>query len=126
MLTFNMTLPRRQRVHAEVAEAAELQSRAKEELDAQLQQQRAEVQKQYATATSAAELLTEYGDGLIPQAEAVFRAGLTAYQSNAQQLSAVLVSLNELLNLQRDREQALLDHETAIARLETLTGATLR
>jgi outer membrane protein TolC len=126
MLTFNVTLPRRQRIHAEVAEAVELQSRAKEELDAQLQQQRAEVQKQYTAASNTAELLTEYGDGLIPQAEAVFRAGLTAYQSNAQQLSAVLLSLNELLSLQRDREQALLDHETAIARLETLTGATLR
>jgi outer membrane protein TolC len=126
MLTFNMTLPRRQRIHAEIAEAAELQSRAKEELDAQLRQQRAEVQKQYAAASSAAELLTEYREGLIPQAEAAFRAELTAYESNKEQLSGVLVSLNEMLSIEREREQALLDREIAIARLETLTGAILR
>jgi ribosomal protein L16 Arg81 hydroxylase len=101
--------------------------RAQEQsLDAQLQRQLSEVQKQYVAATSATELLTEYRDGLMPQAQAMFRANLAAYESNAGELNAVLLSLNDVLALERDSAQALLDHEIAIAHLENLTGVTLR
>jgi len=126
MLTLDIHLPRRQRVRAEVEEAAEMLNRTKDELDAQLQQQLADVQKQYIASNAAVELLKEYRDGLIPQAEAAFRAGLAAYQSNAGEMDSVLLSWNDVLNLKRDYEQELLDHEIAIAHLETLTGVTLR
>jgi cobalt-zinc-cadmium efflux system outer membrane protein len=126
MLTFNLRLPRRKRVRAEMAEAAENVSRGKAQLDAQIQQQLADVQKQYIAVTSAAELLTEYRDGLIPQAQAAYSAGLTSYESNRGELTSVLSSFNDELQLERDYLQALLDHETAIAHLEALTGATLQ
>jgi outer membrane protein TolC len=126
MLTFNVNLPRRRRVNAEIAEAAETLGQSEQSLEAQLQRQLAEVQKEYVTATSSAELLTEYRDGLIPQAQAVFRASLAAYESNTGELNSVLLSLNDVLTLERDSAQALLDREVAIAHLENLTGATLR
>jgi len=126
MLTFNLIFQRRQRVTAEVAEAAESLKGAQEELEAQLQQQLAEVQKQFIAAKSTAEELTEYREGIIPQADAGFHAALVEYESNKQQLDSVLTSFNEVLELKRDYAQSLLDHETAIARLETLTGVTLR
>lgn len=126
MLTFGLRLPRRKRVNAAVAEAAEEVKRSEAQLDAQVQQQLAEVQKQYIACKSAAELLTEYRDGLIPQAQAAYRAGLTAYESNRGELSSVLTSLNDELQLERDYEHSLLDHEMAISRLEALTGARLR
>ena len=126
MLTLNMRLPRRKRVKGEIAEAAELLDRSKQELDSQVQQQLAEVQKQYVTATSTAELLKEYQEGLLPQAEAAFHSEQAAYQSNKQQFAPVLASLLDVLSFERDYQQALLDHEAALARLETLTGATLR
>jgi cobalt-zinc-cadmium efflux system outer membrane protein len=126
MLTFNVSLPRRRRVNAELAETAELLNHTREQLDAELQQQLADVQKQYIAANAAAQLTKEYREGLIPQAEAAFQANLSAYQSNAQQLNSVLLALNELLNLQREYAEALLEHEIAVARLETLTGVTLR
>jgi outer membrane protein, heavy metal efflux system len=126
MLTFNVNLPRRRRVNAEIAEAAEMAGKSGQSLEAELQRQRSEVQKQYVAATSSAELLTEYRDGLIPQAEAVFRANLAAYQSNTGELNSVLLALNDVLAFERDRTKALFDHEVAIANLETLTGAALR
>ena len=126
MLTFNVNLPRRRRVNAEIAEAAEMAAESERSLAAGIQRQRSEVQKQYVAARSATELLTEYRDGLIPQAEAVLRADLSAYQSNAGELSAVLAALGDVLALERDRAKALLDHEVAIAKLETLTGTVLR
>ncbi len=126
MLTFGITLPRRSRVRAEVAEAAESVAAAKEHLDAALQQQLAAAQKQYVAATSSAELLTEYRDGLIPQADAVFQAGLAGYKSNRESLDSVLTAFNEGLELKRSYQRALFDHEVAIAQLERLTGQVLR
>jgi outer membrane protein TolC len=113
-------------VNAEIAEAAQMKEKAKASLDAQLQQQLAEVKKQYASATSAAELLTEYQDGLMPQAQSVLRAQLSAFQSATGELGSVLLALHDALTLEREGAQTLLDHEIAIAHLETLTGAALR
>jgi outer membrane protein TolC len=126
VLTFNVNLPRRRRVNAEIAEAVEMLGQSEQSLDAQVQRQLSEVQKEYVAATSSAELLTEYRDGLIPQAQAVFRANLAAYQSNTGELNSALLALNDVLTLERDSAQALLDHEIAIAHLENLTGETLR
>jgi len=126
VLTLNMRLPRRKRVEGEIAEATERLNQSKQELDSQVQQQLAEVQKQYIAVTSAEELLKEYQEGLVPQAEAAFHSEETAYQSNKQQFAPVLSSLLDVLSFEHDYQQALLDHETALAHLETLTGATLR
>jgi outer membrane protein, heavy metal efflux system len=126
MLTFNMIFQRRQRTRAEVAEAVESLKSAQQQLDAQVQQQFAEVQKQYVAAKNTAEEIIEYREGMIPQADAGFHAVLAEYESNKQQLDSVLMSLNEVLELKREYAHSLLDHETAVARLETLTGVTLR
>jgi len=126
MLTFGVSLPRRARVRAEAAQASESLAGAEERFDAALQQQLSETQKQYATAASTAELLTEYRDGLIPQADTVFHAGVTAYQANQQPVASVLTSFNAGLEVKRGYYETLLDHEIAIARLERLTGRKLR
>ncbi len=106
MLTLDIHLPRRRRVKAEVEEAAETVNRMKDELDAQLQQQFAEVQKQYVASTAASELLTEYRDGLIPQAEAAFRAGfpLTSRMrvTSAQSRSPGMTSSVSSVTMNRD------------------------
>jgi cobalt-zinc-cadmium efflux system outer membrane protein len=125
MLTFGVLLPRRSRVRAEAEEASESLAAAKERFDAALQQQLSETQKQYATAGSTAELLDEYRNGLIPQADAVFRAGVNAYQANQQPVASVLTSFNAGLEVKRSYYQTLLDHEIAIARIERLTGKEL-
>jgi outer membrane protein, heavy metal efflux system len=126
MLTVSMRLPRRKRVEAGVAEAAESLERSKQELDSQVQQQLAEVQQQYIAVTNTAELMAEYQDGLLPQARATFQAEQTTYQSGKQAFAPVLSSLLDVLTFEHDYQQALLDHEAALARLETLTGAQLR
>jgi len=126
MFTFNVRLPRRRRVHAEVAENAEMFAQSKETLDADLQQQLAQVKQDYVTATSDSELLKEYREGLIPQSDAAYRATLNAYAANRDQFTHVLLNFVNVLGLKLDEAQVLADHETALAHLETLTGATLR
>ncbi len=126
MLTLNVSLPRRRRVHAELAEAAETLAQSKSTMDADLQQQLAEVMRQYVTASSDSELLKEYREGLIPQSEAAYRATLNAYADNRDQFTHVLLDFVNVLGLELDEAQVLAERETALAHLETLTGATLR
>lgn len=126
MLTFDVRLPRKKRVNAEVAEAAEMLAQSKETLDAGLQRQLADVQQQFVLATSDEELLKEYREGLIPQSDAAYRATLSAYAANREQFTHVLVYFTNLLDLKLEVAKTLADHETALAHLESLTGATLR
>jgi outer membrane protein TolC len=126
MLTFNVRFPRKARVDAEIAEAAENLAQTKETLDAHLQQQLAQVKQTYVTATSDEELLKEYREGLIPQSDAAYRATLNAYAANRDQFTHVLLYFTNVLTLKLDEAQVLADHETMLAHLETLTGATLR
>jgi cobalt-zinc-cadmium efflux system outer membrane protein len=126
MFTFDVRLPRKARVNAEIAEATEKRSESQQTLNAHLQQQLAEVQEGYVKATSDEELLKEYREGLVPQSDAAYRATLNAYASNREQFIHVLSYFTDLLSLKLEYTQTLVDHEAALAHLETLTGATLR
>jgi len=126
MLTFDVRFPRKKRINAEIAEAAEKLAQSKLVLDAGLQQQLSEAQAQYVLVTSDEELLKEYREGLVPQSQAAYRATLSAYAANKEQLARVLSSLTDLLNLQLEVAKTVADRETALAHLETLTGASLR
>src|SRR5258705_950409 len=126
MLTFDVRFPRKNRVNAGIAEATEKRVESQLTLDAHLQQQLAEVQAEYVKATSDEELLKEYREGLIPQSDAAYRATLSAYSSNREPVTHVLSYFTDVLNLKLEYAQTLVDHEVALAHLETLTGATLR
>jgi outer membrane protein TolC len=126
MFTFDVRFPRKGRVNAEIAEATEKRSEAQQTLNAHLQQQLAEAQEGYVKATSDEELLKEYREGLIPQSDAAYRATLSAYASNREQFIHVLSYFTDTLNLKLEYAQTLVDHEAALAHLETLTGETLR
>ncbi len=126
MFTFDVRFPRKSRVNAEVAEAAEKRSASQQTLNAHLQQQLAEVQQEYVRATSDEELLKEYRGGLAPQSDAAYRAAVNAYASNREQFTHVLSYFTDLLTVKLEEAQTLVDHETALAHLETLTGVTLR
>jgi outer membrane protein, heavy metal efflux system len=126
MFTFDVRFPRKKRVNAEVAEATEKRAESQQTLDAHLQQQLAEVKEEYVKATSDEELLKEYREGLIPQSDAAYRATLSAYGSNREQFIHVLSYFTDLLNLKLEYAETLVDHEAALAHLETLTGVTLR
>jgi outer membrane protein, heavy metal efflux system len=126
MFTFDVRFPRRTRVNAGIAEATEKRAESQQILDAHLQQQLAEVQMGYVKARSDEELLKEYREGLIPQSDAAYRATLNAYASNREQFMHVLSYFTDVLSLKLEYAQTLEDHETALAHLESLTGATLR
>ena len=125
LLTFTITLPNRERRRAELAEATENRRTATAELNAEVQHRLAEVQDQYVIAKSSAEQLRIFREGLIPQAEATFRAAQAAYQANRQDFETLLSSFRDVLDFEEQYQKELSEHESALARLESLTGVTL-
>ncbi|HWO38299.1 MAG TPA: TolC family protein [Candidatus Acidoferrum sp.] len=125
MATFGIRLPNRGRQKAELAEAQENQERARQELDAESQRVLSEVQQQYVRAKTAEERLKIYSDGLVPQSEATFQSALSAYQSNKQDFESLLSGFLDVLNLDLEYRNELVEHESALAELERLTGVDL-
>jgi len=125
MATFGIRLPNRGRQKAELAEAQEHQERARQELDSESQRVLSEVQQQYVRATTAEERLKIYSDGLVPQSEATFQSALSAYQSNRQDFESLLSGFLDVLNLDLEYRSELVEHESALAELERLTGVDL-
>ena len=125
MATFGIRLPNRGRQKAELAEAQENQERARQELDAESQRVLSEVQQQYVRAKTSEERLKIYSDGLVPQSEATFQSALSAYQSNRQDFESLLSGFLDVLNLDLEYRNELVEHESALAELERLTGVDL-
>jgi len=125
MATFGIRLPNRGRQKAELAEALENQARARQELDAESQRVLSEVQQQYVRAKISEERLKIYSDGLIPQSDVTFRSALSAYQSNRQDFESLLSGFLDVLNLDLEYRNELVEHESALAELERLTGVDL-
>jgi cobalt-zinc-cadmium efflux system outer membrane protein len=124
-LSFSVNFPRRKPRQAALAQAQVNVERAQTDLDAQLQAALAEVQKQYVMVKTSEEQLLIYRDGLIPQAEATIQAGLAAYQSNREDFETLFSSFVDVLSLNLEYQQTILDHGTALAQIERLTGVTL-
>jgi outer membrane protein, heavy metal efflux system len=125
MFTFSMTLPNRGRRRAELAQALAQQRAAGSELEAEVQRRAAEVKEQLVLAQTSAEQLKIYREGLMPQAEATFRAAMASYQANRQDFETLLSSFLDVLKFEEEYQKELSDHEAALARLESLTGVTL-
>jgi outer membrane protein, heavy metal efflux system len=127
MLSFGVRIPvyRSRKQQPELAQAAEELNRSRREYEATVQQTYFDVRDQFLAAQTSAQLLKIYREGLIPQATATFQAGLAAYESNRQDFETLLASFVDVLNFDEEYWRALADHETALARLEQLTGVAL-
>jgi outer membrane protein, heavy metal efflux system len=126
MATFGINLPNRGRRRAELAQAEAIREQAKLMLEAEQQRRLAEVQDQFVVAQTSAEQLKIYQEGLIPQSEATLRSAQAAYQSGKQDFETLLNSFLDVLGLEIEYQRELADHETALARLEALTGVDVR
>jgi outer membrane protein TolC len=128
MLSFGVRVPiyHGRKQDPELAQAQLDLNRSRNEQEAQSQQVAVELRIAYETAQQTAELLNIYREGLQAQARGSFEAGLAAYQNNRQEFQPLLSSFLEVLALGDQYWQNLAEHETALARLEELTGLSLR
>jgi outer membrane protein TolC len=128
MLSFNARIPiyRKRKLDPELTQAVEELNQSRREYESHVQQAYFDVRDQYISAETASQMLKIYREGLIPQAMATFRAGLAAYQAGNQDFESLLSSFRDILNFDQEYWKTLADHETALARIEQLTGVTIR
>ncbi len=128
MLSVGVRVPiyRGRKQRPELAQAEAEQLRARSELQAQSQQVAAELRAQYMLAQQTSELLKIHREGLSPQSQSAFQAALAAYQSNKQDFQALLAAFLDVLRFDEEYWQNVAEYETAIARLEQMTGLSLR
>jgi outer membrane protein, heavy metal efflux system len=126
-LTFGMRLPiyRGRRQQKELAEAEADRAQAQDELVAEKQGIAAALREDYATQTRSSDLLKIYREGLQPQAQAEFQAGLAAYESDREDFQALLASFLDVLKVDEEYWRTLSEHETAVAQIEEITGLSL-
>ena len=124
LLSVGVRVPiyRRRKQRPELAQAVEELSRSRREYEAQVQQSYFDIRDQFLQAETSARVLRMYREGLIPQAAGTFKAGLAAYEANRQDFETLLNSFLDVLRLDEEYWRTLLDHETAVARLEQITG----
>lgn len=128
MLSVGVRVPiyRSRKQKPELAQAQAEVLRARSELDAQSQRIAAELREQYVITQQTAEILKIHREGLSPQARSEFQAGLASYQSDKQDFQAVLTAFLDVLHLDEEYWQNLAEYETAIGRIEQITGLSLR
>lgn len=127
MLSFSARVPiyRGRKQRPELAQAEADLRRSRSDAESQTQQVAFELRTEYETAQKTAELLKIYNEGLLPQARAEFEAGVAAYQNNRQDFQGLLSSFLDVLHLDEEYWQSVAERETALARLEQLTGLSL-
>jgi outer membrane protein TolC len=128
MLSVGVRVPiyRSRKQKPELAQAQSEELRARSDLEAQSQRVASELHEQYVITQQTADILKIHREGLSPQARSEFQAGLASYQSNKQDFQAVLTAFLDVLHLDEEYWQSLAEYETAIGRIEQISGLSLR
>lgn len=128
MFTLGVRVPiyRSRKQRPELAQAEAELSQSRDEYDARSQQAAFELRTEYDTILRNDELIKIDRDGLLPQARAAFQSGMAAYQNNRQDFQPLLASFRDVLRLDEEYWQSVADREVALAKLEELTGLSLR
>jgi outer membrane protein, heavy metal efflux system len=127
MLTFSARIPiyRRRKLNPEMNQAVEELSRSRREYEGQVQSAYFDVRNQYIAAETASQMLKIYREGLIPQALATYQAGLASYQTGTLDFESLFSAFLDVLNFDGEYWKTLMEHETALARIEQITGVPL-
>lgn len=127
MLTFSARLPvyRRRKLNPEMTQATDELNRSQREYESQVQTAYFDVRNQYIAAETASQMLKIYREGLIPQALATYRSGLASYQTGSLDFESLFSAFLDVLNFDGEYWKTLMEHETALARIEQVTGVAL-
>lgn len=127
MAELSVTLPwlNRGRHNAEIAEASAMVAAEKADYESRRAAVFAEIQESLVRARVAHRLVDLYRDTLRPQAQAVLKATVAAYQADRTDYLNLLDSQNTTLDVELDYIRAVSDLETRLAELERAVGTPL-
>jgi outer membrane protein TolC len=106
-------------------QAVEELNQSQREYESQVQTAYFGVRNEFIAAETASQILKIYREGLIPQALATYQAGLASYQTGTLDFESLFSTFLDVLNFDEEYWKTLMEHETALARIEQITGARL-
>ncbi len=81
-----------------------------------------ELKQMYALATTASKMLDLYDKAILPQAELALQSAQSSYTVGTADFLSVVTNFSTIHSYQLDYYRQLTDYETALARIEALTG----
>jgi outer membrane protein TolC len=123
-LTFSVNLPifSKSKQRQAIGEASENLISAGKTRDGRLNQLRLAVRQQYLAAKAAEKLMSLYTKGVIPQGSLALESSMASYQTGKIAIQPVIENITTLLDYETDYYRQLADYQTALARMESLTG----
>ena len=124
-VTFSVNIPvfYKTKQRQGVAEASENLISAEKMRDNRLNEVRFELKQQYLAATASERLLTLYSKGVVPQSSLALESSMASYEVGNVDFLSLISNFSTLLNYEIDYYRQLADYQTALARIEILTGA---
>ena len=123
-VTFTVSIPifYRTKQRQGVAEASERLLSAEKMRDNRLNEVKFELKQQYLGARASERLLSLYSKGVVPQSSLALESSMASYQVGSVDFLSLLSNFTTLLNYETDYYRQLADYQTALARIEVLTG----
>lgn len=123
-VTFSVNIPifYRSKQRQGVAEASEDLISAEKLRDNRQNEVRFELKQQYLAAQAAERLVNLYSKGVVPQSSLALESSMASYQVGKVDFLSLIANFTTLLDYETDYYRQLADYQTAIARMESLTG----
>jgi outer membrane protein TolC len=122
-VTLNIPVFYKSKQRQGVAEASEELISAEKMHDNRLNEVRFELKQQYLAAKASERLLTLYSKGVVPQSSLALESSMAAYQVGNVDFLSLIANFTTLLDYETDYYRQLADYQTALARIESLTGS---
>lgn len=126
-VTFSVNIPvfYKSKQRQGVAEASEGLLSAEKMRDNRLNEVKFELKQQYLAAKAAERLLSLYSTGVVPQSSLALESSMASYQVGNVDFLSLIANFSTLLSYETDYYRQLADYQTAIARMESLTGVDI-
>ena len=123
-VTFSVNIPifYRSKQRQGVAEASEDLISAEKLRDNRQNEVCFELKQQYLAAQAAERLVNLYSKGVVPQSSLALESSMASYQVGKVDFLSLIANFTTLLDYETDYYRQLADYQTAIARMESLTG----
>ena len=126
-LTFTVNVPvfYKNKQREEVRQATEEELSAASARDNRQNELYFDLKQNYLAAKASETLLKLYSQGVVPQSSLALDSAMSAYQVGNLDFLTVLSNFTTILNYETDYYRELANYQTALARMEALTGADL-
>jgi len=126
-ITFSTSLPifRRHKQDMAITEAAANLESSRHMEDNELTLLRYRVKQEILQVQATEQLMKLYSQGIIPQSTLTLESSLSSYETGSMDFLTVITNFMTVLDSELSYHQQLANHETALARLEELTGLNL-